>query len=382
MKEKTTKRIIISFITVFLSVCIVLGLYTLIRPAREFSTRENRKLASFPKFSFSALADGSFTDNLSTYFNDQFAGRDMWTGLNLTVKKAMGQKQNGGVYLGKKGQLYLNPEAPNKEAVAKNLAAMNAFQKGFKKVNSFVCIVPNAVTVQTENLPKGAPVPDQAAFLKEIQSGLEKQTFVDVSDALKKQSGEYIFYKTDHHWTSLGAKTAFDVLSGEMKLKKVIKDYEIVTVAEDFKGTLASKSGENGSKDTVQAYLPKTDVVYTVEYAATREKTATIYKTDALQNNDKYTVFFGGNHPRIDINTSAQTGRNLLVFKDSYFNAFAQFIWPYFDSITIIDPRYYYEYAGNIIKQENITDILYLYNADTFGTDTSLYAVLEAPAKK
>ena len=96
MKEKTTKRIIISFITVFLSVCIVLGLYTLIRPAREFSTRENRKLASFPKFSFSALADGSFTDGLSTYFNDQFAGRDMWTGLNLTVKKAMGQKQNGG----------------------------------------------------------------------------------------------------------------------------------------------------------------------------------------------------------------------------------------------------------------------------------------------
>ena len=214
-------------------------------------------------------------------------------------------------------------------------------------------------------------------FLKELASGLENQTFVDVSDALKKQSGEYIFYKTDHHWTSLGAKTAFDVLSGEMKLKKVIKDYEIVTVAEDFKGTLASKSGENGSKDTVQAYLPKTDVVYTVEYAATREKTATIYKTDALQNSDKYTVFFGGNHPRIDINTSAQTGRNLLVFKDSYFNALAQFMWPYFDSITIIDPRYYYEYAGNIIKQENITDILYLYNADTFGTDTSLYAILE-----
>ena len=57
-------------------------------------------------------------------------------------------------------------------------------------------------------------------------------------------------------------------------------------------------------------------------------------------------------------------------------------MWPYFDSITIIDPRYYYEYAGNIIKQENITDILYLYNADTFGTDTSLYAVLEAPVKK
>ena len=375
------KRILLSFSTVFLSVCLCLGAYTLLRPAKDFSVKENRKLAAFPQFSFSALADGSFTQGLSDYFNDHFAGRDLWTGINLGFKRALGQKQNGGVYIGKNGQLYLQPEEPNTEGVKKNLAAMNRFQADFKKLHSYVCIVPNAVTVQPDNLPKGAPVPDQKAFLKAIENSLEKQTFIDVSDSLANKSDEYIFYLTDHHWTSLGAKTAAQTISKQMKIKNFIEDYEVLTVADNFRGTLSSKSGSTASKDSVEVYLPKTKVLYTVEYIATKEKTASIYRTDALQNSDKYTVFFGGNHPRIDINTSAQTGRNLLVFKDSYFNSLAQFLWPYFDSITIVDPRYYYDYAGDIVKQENITDVLYLYNADTFGTDTSLYAVLEAPEK-
>ncbi|MBQ6381151.1 MAG: hypothetical protein IJJ41_06105 [Clostridia bacterium] len=377
MKQRKN-RIFITFSAVFLSLCLTLGLYTLLRPAKDFSVRENRKLASMPHFSFSALWDGSYTQDLNAYFNDHFGGRDMWTGVNLSIKKALGQKENGGVYLGKKGQLYLKPEEPNQEALDRNVKAMNAFQKDFKKVRNYVCIVPNAVSVQNANLPKGAPVPDQAAFLKSIEQKLEKEQFVDVSAALKEHNDEYIYYLTDHHWTSLGAKTAFEQLAGQMKLKNVIKDYDVLTVSDSFRGTLSSKSGSFSARDTVDVYIPKTDLLYSVEYVGAREKSASMYKTAELENNDKYTVFFGGNHPRIDIQTTAQTGRNLLVFKDSYFNCMAQFLWPYFDSITIIDPRYYYDYAGDIIGQEDITDVLYLYNADTFGTDTSLYAVLEA----
>lgn len=254
---------------------------------------------------------------------------------------------------------------------------MNVFQEQFPKLRSYVCIVPNAISVQSANLPKGAPAPDQVAFLAQLKKQLPAQSFIDVSPALEKSNDQYIYYLTDHHWTSLGAKIAFEQIAAQMKIKDVVKEYEIVRAAENFTGTLASKSGSYASKDTVEAYLPKTDVIYAVEYVGTGEKSASIYRSEALQNNDKYTLFFGGNHPRIDIQTTAQTGRNLLVFKDSYFNCLAQFMWPYFDSITIIDPRYYYDYAGDVIQQENITDILYVYNADTFGTDKSLYAVLE-----
>ena len=98
----------------------------------------------------------------------------------------------------------------------------------------------------------------------------------------------------------------------------------------------------------------------------------------ALNQKDHYTVFFGGNHPRLDVITSANTGRNLLMFKDSYANCMVQFLYPYFDHITLIDPRYFYDSVDLVMKSESITDVLFLYNLDTFNGDTSLADVLTA----
>ena len=87
-------------------------------------------------------------------------------------------------------------------------------------------------------------------------------------------------------------------------------------------------------------------------------------------------MFFGGNYSRLDVTTTADTERALLIFKDSYANCMVQFLYPYFDHITIIDPRYYYDNIDLVIKSEGITDVLFLYNADTFLGDTSLADVL------
>jgi len=364
---------------IFICLCLTLGVFTLIKPKREFSHRENRKLAQAPKLSETSFFDGSFQDGFSSFFSDQFGGRDMWGQVNLSFKKAIGQHENGGVYLGKEGHLYLIPENPDKKSIDENLKAVNSFSEQFPKVNSYMCIVPNAVTVQSQFLPPDAPTVDQNKLLGYIKTGLDGTSFIDVSAPLKQKNNEYIFFLTDHHWTSLGAKTAFEEIAVKMKLKNVVSDYKILTVSENFTGTLSSKSSSFEVKDTVDVYLPETDIIYNVDYCNGEQKTRSVFKSEALKGNDKYTVFFGGNHPRIDIKTTAKTGRKLLVFKDSYFNSLAQFMWPYFDTITIIDPRYYYEYAGFIIRQQGITDVLYLYNADTFGTDKSLYAVLEAP---
>ena len=378
MKNSSKKnRIVVSLGTVFLCVCLSLGLYTLLRPAKDFSVRENRKLASFPRFTLSSLADGSYTKGLSSYFSDRFAGRDLWIQVNLGVKRASGQRENGSVYIGKNGQLYLFPEQPDSAGVKKNIEAINSFCKAFPKISQYVCIVPNAVSVQTKNLATSVPVYDQQKFLNSVSKRLKTAEFVDVTDALKAKEDGYIFYRTDHHWTSLGAFTAFGELAKAMKIDCSQMKYKQVTVADSFTGTLSSKSGSFPKPDSVEIYLPETETVYTVEYSGKNEKSTSIYSSQALKSNDKYTVFFGGNYPRIDIRTDSGTGRSLLVFKDSYFNCLAQFMWPYFDSITIIDPRYYYDYAGDIVRQEGITDVLYLYNADTFGSDSSLYSVLE-----
>ena len=68
--------------------------------------------------------------------------------------------------------------------------------------------------------------------------------------------------------------------------------------------------------------------------------------------------------------------RVLLMFKDSYANCFIPFLTPYFKEIVVVDPRYYYEDVQELIEAEEVTDVLYLYNANTFFTDNSLTYVL------
>jgi hypothetical protein len=66
----------------------------------------------------------------------------------------------------------------------------------------------------------------------------------------------------------------------------------------------------------------------------------------------------------------------LLVIKDSYANAFIPFLAPFYSEITVIDPRYYYDSIDALIADAQITDVLYLFNANTFFRDTTLETVL------
>ena len=107
-----------------------------------------------------------------------------------------------------------------------------------------------------------------------------------------------------------------------------------------------------------------------------------MYESSALDQKDQYEVFFGGNHSRIDITTPLDENKNLLIFKDSYANCLIPFLQPYFRSIIVIDPRYYYDDIDSLITDNSITDILFLYNVDTFMTDTSLADVLAPSAEE
>ena len=183
---------------------------------------------------------------------------------------------------------------------------------------------------------------------------------------------------TDHHWTSFGASVAFQAIASKMGITPV-KDYDIYEVSRSFRGTLAAKSGRANAKDRVELYVPKTEIDYYVTYTESAKKAGTMYETSALEARDHYTVFFGGNHPRVDVATTAETGRTLLLLKDSYANCMMQFLYPYFEKIIMIDPRYFYESADMLMQQNHITDVLYLYNLDTFLADTSLADVLAVP---
>ena len=388
-RKRGTRRIQGRFyrrmVRVFGILLALLVLANIIKGDQEFSDEENRMLARRPKLTWEALVSGDYMTDFESYVSDQFFARNQWITLKLYEDMLLGKKESNGVYLGKDGYLMEKPDEPDWDRVSANMAAVSAFAERHPDIATYMCMVPNAFYIFEDKLPAQAPVRDQEADLQRIRELKGESVHdINVTDVLKEHADEVIYYKTDHHWTSLGAYYAFGVVAGAMGIENVASDYSIHTVASDFQGTLASKSGYHGSEDIIEVYeAADIEPDYIVSYVEENEKSTSIYNSECLQEKDKYTVFFGGNHSRIDIGTTQPERKNLLLFKDSYANCFVQFLLPYYQNIIIIDARYFYDNVDSLIQNYGITDILFLYNVNTFVTDNSLADVLtvEEPAE-
>ncbi len=364
-----------AFLAIFLLLCLLaFALVNALARDREYSPAENRKLAQLPKFTLSALTDGSYFAAWEDYLADQFVGRDTWITLNLQASRLLGAKEAGGVYLCADDYLMEPPAAPDEEALKRNLDAINAFAARHENLQLCMSVVPNAACVMAEKLPANAPVRDQRQDIQDIAARVQGVSFLNVTDALAQHADEAIYYRTDHHWTSLGAYYAFSDMAAGLGIKQPSEEYDVFPVTDSFEGTLASKSGCHAVTDVIELYVPKTDIEYYVTVDG--ERTATMYDREKLEEKDQYAVFLGGNDARVDITTTAETGRTLLIFKDSYANCFLQFLLPYYDRIILLDARYYYGDADSVISREGVTDVLFLYNANTFLTDRVLADVL------
>ena len=354
-------------------------LLSLVIPDRSFSESENRTLAQAPKLSGAALRSGSFFSDLSAYLQDQLAGRDGWMSARLQQEKLVGRRQAGDVYLGRSGYLLESPAAPDQQKIERSTAMIKAFADAYPDLHMVMGLVPCAAAVFSDLLPKGAPVRDQMADISAVSSLLEgKVSFVDLYGPLHNDTENQVFYRTDHHWTSRGAMDAFRAMEPNLGISGN-DSYESLTVSGSFEGTLSSQTGSHSTGDTIEVFLPTDkELKYYTYYADSQERITSLFVSSKLDEKDQYQVFFGGNHPMIEIRTTADTGRNLLLFKDSYANSFVQFLVPHYDRIVMIDPRYYYENVSALINSEGITDVLFLYSMNIFAQDGSLADVLQA----
>lgn len=380
-KQNKQKRYYeVSAVLFILFLILIVGA-NIITKDRTFSESENRMLATKPKFTIDRLLEGRFTSKFEDYVVDQFVGRDFFTDVKMKMDKLLGKKESNGVFLGDDGYLIENFAKPNEEAVSENLQAINNFATKYKDVKQYMLISPTAVSILKDKLPMDAPVIDQEAYLQSYKEKLSQSiTFVDNYNTLKEHSEENIFYKTDHHWTSIGARYSYDELAKAMELKETPDNYyESILVSDDFFGALSSKSGYDVKEgDRVEVFIPsdKDAETVVVNYVEEQEKTATLYSSEALSQKDNYEVFLKGNHPLVKIRTNAANNKTLLIFKDSYANSFIPFLVKDFSNIIVVDPRYYYEDIDKLIEQEEVSEVLYLYNANTFFNDTSLSSVL------
>lgn len=377
------RRAHLQFLIRFAAAAAGLGLVVnLVTPSKTFSAGENRNLAQRPKLTAEALRSGSWFSDFDSYYADQFVGRDLWMTLDFTVNYLRGQREFSNVYTGRDGYLLSAPVVPDEAALQNTVQAINAFSEAYPDIPVSIMAVPDAASVIGDRLPAHVSVRNQTTDILRMESGLDDRIQrVDVSTALKLHTSQQLYYRTDHHWTSLGAYVGFLNAASVLGIDSELLDYKAHTVSDTFQGTLSSRSGDHRHRDTIEVYEAEgTDVMYVVNYPDEQFRSRSVFVSDRLNEKDQYTVFFGGNHSVVEIQTTNDNGRNLLIFKDSYANCFVQFLLPYYETITMIDPRYYYGDVSSDMRNYAVTDVMFLYSMDTLAEDTSLADALTLAA--
>lgn len=383
------KKVRIIIIIVFIGFFALISGASLIIKDREFSPNENRYLAETPELSWDNILSGKFQDGLEDYLRDQVCFRDGWITVKTGIQKACGDTDIGGAYVGKDGYDFekITPEDVDEKQVDRNIKAvedyfMTASETIDKQKLSFL-LVPTSGLVMQEKLPKNARLFDQAKYIDQVQKAMKDYNFVDVRDTLMDHNEEYIYYKTDHHWTSAGACLAYEVWSehtgGEAEKKDELAEN---VVSDKFRGSLYSKILDADSAyDEIWTYgLQKDDAFGSKDCTVTideKQQLDSIYDDEKLQEKDKYAYFLGGNYGQVHIQNqkaaSKAKGKNILIIKDSFANSFVPFVTQDYENIYMVDLRYYNGDMKSYLQEHNITDVLVLYNISNFISDRNLH---------
>ena len=365
---------IIFILTLFLFLII-----NVIVPDREKSVQENRMLATKPKFCLSSLISGDYDEKFEAYMDDQFVGRDMWRKLKVAVDRIGGSRLENGVYIGTNGQLLEQIEVADENHLAANIKAIKSFSESQSKIPVRMMLVPDAANVLNHSLPALAKPEDQTQMFSMVRKDLgDSVEWIDVSTELNKHKTEKIYYKTDHHWTTLGAFYAFQAAAPSLGIDGDLSGkYVSYTVSDSFNGMLASKSGVNfGEKEQIDIYVPtEEDTDLIVDYVDEGKRSTSLYDSSKLKEKDQYTVFLGGNSSLLDIRTVSTSTKRLLLVKDSFANSFIPFLTPYYREIVVVDPRYYSGTINDLMDSYRISEVLFLYSGNTFFKDNNISGV-------
>lgn len=359
---------------VFTAFIALFFLLNLITPEKGFSERENRVLQTAPEFSFSSLFEGKFTAAYEDYVTDQFAFRDGWITLKARSELLSGKEENNSVYLCENETLIERFEAPNYDDVDFSLDAINTLAET-SNAQVYFALIPSASEIWRDKLPDGAPGCSQLAVIDHAYAYTSAST-VDISSALEQHRGEDIFYRTDHHWTTLGAYYGYAALVRAMGMEPVpLSDYPPRTVTDSFYGTTYSSSGFSWvAPDRITAYVEQGDVKIT-NYPQGSPLEGTLYDDSFLDAKDKYSYFYGGNTPLIEIDTGNAGSPSLLIIRDSYMDSLSPFLFPHFSNISVMDLRYYKTSPNAYIQEKGFDNILICYSVPNFVTDGNIFRV-------
>ena len=357
-------KIITSFFCLLLAVSALIGL---LMPDRYYSEREKRTLTQKPKFTVANFISGEFSDELEKYLTDQVPLRDGWVTMKTYMELAIGKRESVGVYICKDKYLMDKFTSYSKKQLVANAAALVDLQEKLaaEGISMNTILVPMAAQVLTDKLPAYAPVADYAAILQVLTDAGVDTT--DVLSALVAHSSENIYYRTDHHWTSLGAYYAYCAWRG---IEPNVDEWTQEILCDNFHGTTWNKVPlPSVPAEEITAWYKH--INRSVSYNNGQYETDSIYERKYLSGSDQYAVFLNSNQAQTVIEGSGKSGK-LLLIKDSYGNTFSQFPVEDYAEVHVLDLRLFPGEVTEYAKENGITDTLVLYGTQSFVKDTRL----------
>lgn len=343
-------------------------------PKRTASELENRRLAAFPTLTVDGLLSGKWGAAFGTWMQDQVAGRDGLLWLESAVRDiGLQRAEEGGILLGKDGWMFTKQFDPAAGTnLARNVGAVCDFAGKHPGKVTFL-LAPSAAVTYPEELPLAAPMVDENAALDGIFAQVQDAgaNVLDLRGTFAAHKDEYLYYKTDHHWTTLGAYRAYEQFCALRGLKPFDAAAAESRTVPDFYGTHYSSTRRwNVRTDTITWYpLDNAMTVYKVNGEAdfSPASTGPMVDESKLQTRDKYAAFLGGNNGYTTIEGGGKG--SILVVKDSYANCFVPFLTANYQKIGVVDFRGYAYGLDSLIEKEGYDEVLILYNYQTFVAD-------------
>jgi len=375
--QKENRALNIALTAVFFAFIYIFALLFWILPDKDVSAEENRALASAPTFSFEALSNGSYTADFATYMADQFPARNFFVGMKALSERALLKGQNNGVIFADNGYLVTRFDKTDNETLSKNIEYISDFAKAASNggIDVTTAVAGREIDVASSVLPKSYGTDSSDAAWSIIDASFKENgtDYIDLKAPLKEcfDAGEYVYYKTDHHWTSLGAYRAYCAISESAGITpESVERFKRETVTDSFFGTTWSSAGAKWVKpDSIEFF--RYDGDDDLETDRGDEKFDGLYKTSYLDEKDKYSAFLGGNAARINITSKNGEREKMLVVKDSFFHSLAPFFAKEYD-LVIIDLRYYTDSVAELCRNESIDKALVLLNVETLGEESGL----------
>jgi len=392
--------------SIFLCVlfCLFIGVLAavhLVLPDRDFSENENKSLEQLPTlkaedfkltFPFEKSGDffnGEFMSDFETYFTDQFPLRDGFITIKAACEMLVGKVANNDVYFGKDDTLFAGVAQPEEGEVEKRLDYVETLAQKLKALNipTYFALVPNKLNIEGDKLnnpPFAGPLKNDKPLSLAVNylgedmwqkaAAMNNATWVDMLPLFEEHAKDGLFYRTDHHWTSLGAYYAYVALMEKMGLEPVsIEQYEKTTVSTQFLGTTYSSSGAGWVKpENIDIYVPE-EGVEVISYFKGAPEESELYVEEKLEIKDKYSYFLGGNSPLVVIKTQNADAPKVLVVRDSYSDSLAPFLTENFSEVHLFDLRYNNTPITMYAAQNGFDAVVVMYSTANFLTDANLF---------